>query len=121
MKGLNYPFDSDFRNNYNKNMKFFVFLFTYYVRGYISKDSSKIMIEYYLRKGAQKIELIYNYKGRDYPVGFHRNIYSDVGAVSEPREFLKDTILWVTKDKWRKNANLKLRVYYGRSGFRTAK
>ncbi len=102
-------------------MKFFVFLFAYYVKGYISKDSSSIMVEYYLRKGVQKIELIYNYKGKDYPVGFHRNIYSDVGAVSEPRKFLKDTILWVTKDKWRKNANLKLRVYYGRSGFRTAK
>ncbi len=46
------------------------------------------MIEYYLRKGAQKIELIYNYKGKNYLVGFHRNIYSDVGAVSEPRNSL---------------------------------
>ncbi len=71
--------DSDFRKNYNKNMEIFIFLFVYYVEGYISKDSSKIMIEYYLRKGLDKVELIYNYKGKDYLVGFHKNIYLERG------------------------------------------
>ncbi|MEO0275163.1 MAG: PQQ-binding-like beta-propeller repeat protein [candidate division WOR-3 bacterium] len=81
-----------------------IFLFNFYVKGYLSPDSTGVKIDYHLGKGVSKIELIYEYRGKNYIVGEYRN--------SDFEKDLKDKFIWVTKKKWRKDGNLKLIVFY---------
>ncbi|MEO0231207.1 MAG: PQQ-binding-like beta-propeller repeat protein [candidate division WOR-3 bacterium] len=81
-----------------------IFLFNFYVKGYLSPDSTSIKIDYHLGKGVSKIEVVYEYKGKNYIVAEHRNLY--------PEKELKDEFIWFTNGKWRKDGNLKLIVFY---------
>ncbi len=82
-----------------------IFLFSFYVKGYLSIDSSSIKIDYYFPEGVKKIEIFYEYKGKDYLGGVFNNPFP------QSKE-LRDSFIWVTKGKWRKNGNLKVVVLY---------
>ncbi|MEN3045101.1 MAG: hypothetical protein ABDH37_07815, partial [Candidatus Hydrothermales bacterium] len=79
-------------------------IFNFYVKGYLSSDSSSVKIDYYLPEGILKIVIIYNYKEKDYIVAEYKNPF--------PEKKIKDCFIWATTGKWRKKGNLKIKVFY---------
>ncbi|MEM1974010.1 MAG: hypothetical protein QXN68_04375 [Thermoplasmata archaeon] len=79
-------------------------MFNFYIKAFLSPDSTKVKIDYYLEKGVLKIMIVYEYKSKNYIVAVHKN--------QDPYKELKDEFIWFTKNKWRKEGNLKLLLFF---------
>jgi len=71
-----------------------------YINVFITNDSSTIIFEYNL-KNVKKISFVYNYKNEDYIIAVIKNIFD---------KELKDKFVWMTKQKWEGEGNLKVFV-----------